>query len=95
MKRDLLFDGVLEAEAEAVANDPGPRVWTRMRDIPAGTLATAAGRGEGVRLYINSHGLGWWIGDDMPAGTIAEGERMGWTVNSSRDQYGPFTEVLE
>lgn len=96
MNRDLLFDGVLEAEAEARAN--GPQVWQSVLDIPADTLVKPA-RGT-LYLYINMAGRGWWLGDstaDIRPDRKELDKITGWKLNAERvidcQSRAPFTEV--
>lgn len=88
MKRELLFDSVLAADAEAKeAKVNSPRTWDSVFDIPRGTQVRCGSNGD--RLYINSRGLGWWISFTE----IEEAERAGWALRPRINGYGPFTEV--
>lgn len=84
--RDMMFDGFLEAEEQARVDDPGPRKWSSVYDIPPGTVVTCK---DGQRLYVNTRGLGWWVN----GAPISEGERLGWTISDRHDSYGPFVET--
>lgn len=98
MKRELLFDGVLEAEAEAKANTPRPRVFDSVYDIPPGTLVKPATRKS--HLYVTSRGQGWWINPDRegifaPEIALVEESGSGWTIGQDAATRAPFLEVLQ
>lgn len=89
MKRELLFDAVFAAEAEAKAR--GPQVWQSILDIPPNTVAKPE-RGD-FYLYVTPRGRGWWV-TGKPA---SPPDVIGWKMDDSRvtdsNKRGPFTEV--
>lgn len=93
MKRELLFDGVLEAEAEAKANAPGPRSWDSVYDIPPGTLVKPAVYSS--YLYVTSQRKGWWMSPPFEEIAYVERSGNGWPLSKDAASRAPFVEVLQ
>lgn len=85
MKRELIFD-------TTIPERPAPRVWDSARDIPKGVLVS--NRRDRDKLYINSRGLGWWVGEKPDLRSIEIAEKDGWLLEEFHDTYAPFTEVF-